>query len=940
MPSLTVDPGHVLPTGTLTFLFTDIEGSTRLWEQFPEAMALAHACHGEIVARCVQAHGGHFVRVRGEGDSTFSVFTLPQEALAAATSLQRCLAAEPWPLPSPLRVRAALHTGTAVLSDGDYNSSDVNRCARLRALACGGQTLLSHLTYGLVCDAPPEGVRLQDLGTHRLKDLSRPERIYQALPPGLPADFPPLPSLDSRLTNLPAQMTTFIGREAAMNDVRRLLASHRLLTLTGPGGSGKTRLALQVAAEVVEEYPDGVWLVELAVLSDPLLLPQAVAQVLGVREEPGQTLPQTLARSLESKALLLVLDNCEHLLPACQGLAETLLHACPRLRLLLTSQQAPGIVGTARYPVPSLSLPSAGQSPDLDQLRDSEAVALFAERAAAVRASFVLNAANAPAVAQICRSLAGIPLALELAAAWMDVLTPDKIAARLGDRFHLLTRGNQAALPRHRTLRETIDWSYGLLSGPEKALLARLSVFAGGWTLEAAEAVCAGDVVGVESLEADALAAEDVLTLLSRLVDKSLVAAEPSETDTRYFLLETIRHYGQEKLIEAGIAEAFRLRHLEWCLSVAEDVEPHLQGADQSTYLTKLEQEHDNFRLVLDGFFGHEDPERHLRLTAALARFWLNRGHLSEGRRRLARALAGAASCGTTRSLAKALTGAGYLARAQGEYEAAHAFNEEALLCWRVLEDDSGIASTISNQGLLAMEQGDYASARGLYKESLEIRTEKKDTWGIAATLNNLGLVAWYEGDHQGARLLYDQSLILRRGLGDKQGVATSLNNLGSVAWDENDHPGAVSFWKQSLALFQELGDKPNTSIILFNLAHATSRSDGFAVAQAYYRDSLTMAQELGDLEGIAMVFENLVEVEQEGKCPERAARLAGAASALRQATGTLLPADHRAKYESLVEQVRSVLGGEMFAECFVSGTTLPAKDAVEFALNTCAAGG
>ena len=845
MPSLTVDPGHVLPTGTLTFLFTDIEGSTRLWEQFPEAMALAHACHGEIVARCVQAHGGHFVRVRGEGDSTFSVFTLPQEALAAATSLQRCLAAEPWPLPSPLRVRAALHTGTAVLSDGDYNSSDVNRCARLRALACGGQTLLSHLTYGLVCDAPPEGVRLQDLGTHRLKDLSRPERIYQALPPGLPADFPPLPSLDSRLTNLPAQMTTFIGREAAMNDVRRLLASHRLLTLTGPGGSGKTRLALQVAAEVVEEYPDGVWLVELAVLSDPLLLPQAVAQVLGVREEPGQTLPQTLARSLESKALLLVLDNCEHLLPACQGLAETLLHACPRLRLLLTSQQAPGIVGTARYPVPSLSLPSAGQSPDLDQLRDSEAVALFAERAAAVRASFVLNAANAPAVAQICRSLAGIPLALELAAAWMDVLTPDKIAARLGDRFHLLTRGNQAALPRHRTLRETIDWSYGLLSGPEKALLVRLSVFAGGWTLEAAEAVCAGDAVGVESLEADALAAEDVLTLLSRLVDKSLVAAEPSETDTRYFLLETIRHYGQEKLIEAGIAEAFRLRHLEWCLSVTEEAGKHEGDGEAAAWMDRLEMEHDNLRQALEhSRKGQADQE--LRLVYSLTNFWHLHGYLSEGRHFMEHALARRSEVSQKRCI-EILDCGGLLAWVQGDYIAAEACYEESLTTLRSLDNRNRIAAALNNLGNLKASQRDFLTASAYMEESLSLYRELNNTTNIAVLLGNLGGLYCETGDHQKAYAYLKESLSNLRDLQNIMALANVLRNLGELSRSCHEHVEGEQYLKESLTLRLTLGDNRGAVSVVLTLA-VSRRDQGNFEGAAYCLGAIAHALDITDV--------------------------------------------------------------------------------------------
>jgi predicted ATPase/class 3 adenylate cyclase len=545
-------PMPELPSGTVTFLLTDVEGSTALWEEASEAMRAALARHDVLFEDAVRAHGGVHIRPRGEGDSRFAVFSGAPEAVAAGLAIQRAFAAEPWPTPRPIRVYTGLHTGQAELRDGDYYGSAVNRCARIRGIGHGGQILLSEATAALVPDDLPDGVTLLNLGEHRLKDLTRPERVFQLVSRDLPFEFPLLRSLDVLPNNLPRQLTSFVGREQEMAEVKRLLTATSLLTLVGAGGAGKTRLSLQVAADVLDDYRDGVWLVELAPLTDPVLVPQAVASTLGLPERASHPTVLTLEEHLRPRSLLLILDNCEHLVTACAVLAETLLRACPNLSILATSREGLGIAGETTWRIPSLSLPDVQHfsfgAPDVaSALSHYESVRLFIDRALAVAPAFAVTNHNAPAVAQICQHLDGIPLAIELAAVRVKVLAPEQIAARLDDRFRLLTGGSRTALPRQQTLRALVDWSYDLLTGPERILFRRLSVFAGGWLLEASEGICAGD--GVEELE--------VLDLLAQLVDKSLVLAEEHVGEARYGLLETLRQYGTEKLRAAGEEAGF-----------------------------------------------------------------------------------------------------------------------------------------------------------------------------------------------------------------------------------------------------------------------------------------------------------------------------------------------------------------------------------------------
>jgi predicted ATPase/class 3 adenylate cyclase/tetratricopeptide (TPR) repeat protein len=623
-----------LPTGTLTFLLTDIEGSTSLWEQHPAAMQAAIARHDAIIDTVLGQHGGRQIKEQGEGDSIFAVFTSPTAALAAVCALQQALLAERWPPETPLWVRLGLHTGEAELRGTGYYGVTVNRTAGIRSLAHGGQILLSRTTADLVRGALPAEVSLRSLGAHQLRGLAQPEEIYQVVHPNLPADFPPLASPQAHPNNLPVALTSFIGREREQAEVRALLGTARLVTLTGAGGAGKTRLALAVAGELLEEYPQGVWLVELAPLADPSLVPQAVAQALGQREEAGQPLLSTLLTHLKDRQLLLLLDNCEHLVGACAQLATALLRSCPGLRILATSREGLGVAGERLYRVPSLVTPSLDHLPPPEKMSGYAAVVLFMARAQERRADFVLTSGNARAVAQVCARLDGIPLAIELAAARIGSLPVEAIAARLDDRFRLLTSGPRCVVPRQQTLRSALDWSYDLLSEGEQRLLHRLSVFAGGCTLEAAEAVCVGD--GIEAWE--------VLDLLGSLVNKSLVLLDevgPDGEQGRYRMLETVRVFGRERLVEVGELEAMVAAHATWCLALAVEAELPLIGPEQDAWLTRLEREHDNLRAALVWSLGGGAVGIGLRLAVALCDFWLRLGHLSEGRTCIEHALLG-----------------------------------------------------------------------------------------------------------------------------------------------------------------------------------------------------------------------------------------------------------------------------------------------------------
>ena len=977
------------PSGTVTFLFTDIEGSTTLWEDQPEAMSAALARHDSLMKETIAARNGFVFRT--VGDAFCAAFATAPDALAASLAVQILLHSEPGDLPTPLRVRMGLHTGAAEARDGDYYGQPLNRVSRLMAAGHGGQILLSVACQELARDTLPGSVTLRDLGPHRLKDLARPEQVFQVLHPDLPADFPPLKSLNNPdlPNNLPQQITSFIGRETEVAEIKALIEKHRMLTLTGAGGSGKTRLSLQAAADMLGSNSDGVWLAGMAPLSDPNMVPQTLADALGVREEPDRPLAGTLVSFLKTKHLLLVLDNCEHVLAACAFLVRDLLRVCPNVSILATSREALGVPGEQTYRVPSLSLPDPKQTYTAEALGQYEAVRLFIDRAGLSHPSFAVTSQNAPAVAQICARLDGIPLAIELAAARVKSLSAEQIGTRLDDRFRLLTGGSRTALPRQQTLKAAIDWSYDLLTKSEKALLRRLSVFAGGWTLEAAEAVCAAEAQIEIEIEI-----EDVLDLLAGLVDKSLAVYEEDEQGQgRYHLLETVRQYGRDRLAETGESDALRGRHQKFFLALAEEAEPMLSGRDQIIWLDCLELEHDNLRAALDWCLSSESlggesvsnenaAVAGLRLTGALGSFWLVRGHLSKGRQWLDRTLERAdrlADAERSKQPAvwmKALTLAGGLASSQGNVSAAQplferaailaresgdrislayalrglgwcrmsqktdqdkaatqALFEESLLLFRQVQDPHGITFSLRNLGDLAFAHGNYASAKVYYAESLALARDAEDQHGIAGSLVSLGRAAFAQGDLSAAETLYAEALPLSRKLGDRGAVVGTLVSLGRAAYAQGNWSAAQAFYEESLPLSRQLEAASNSALTLACLGRVIARQGSPAAAWALQAESLRLRRHLENQSDIAESLEGFAELAHDQGRLAQAARLLGAAAALRETLGSLLDFSDQAEHDRRLASAREAFGEEMFAAAFAAGRAMPLDAAVDLAL-------
>ncbi len=724
--------------------------------------------------------------------------------------------------------------------------------------------------------------------------------------------------------NLPLALTSFVGRRQEMGEVARLLDSARLVTLTGAGGCGKSRLSVQVGRNVLESFPDGVRLVELAPLTDPALVPQRVAAVFDIREEPGRSLLETLKTTLAGQTYLLILDNCEHLRAACASLAAGLVGACPSARVLATSQEPLGVRGEVVWRVPPLTVPDlrSGKKPTRPEISRSESVRLFVERAAAALPAFSLTDQNALVLAQICARLDGIPLAIELAAARVKVLPPAQILGRLEDRFRLLTAGSRDALPHQQTLRATVDWSYELLSEAERTLFERLSVFAGGAMLEAVESICSGD--GLEE--------EAILDLLSHLVDKSLVSPEEgADGSARYRLLETLRDYGKEKLESAGASLGCFAKHTRHFLDLAERAEPELAGGDPSGWLNRLEEEHDNLRQAGDRALRSGATEVALRLGGALWRFWRVRGYFAEGRHRIATALASGDRI-EGRVRARALHGAAVLARGQSDYESARALIEDSLALRRADDDAEGIAAALHELGNVADDQGRHADARASYEESLAIRRGLGDKPGVAALLHNLGVVAQAQGDHATARSLYSESLAIKREIGNEASEANTLNAMGSLALDLGDYASAKREHEQGLALHRRLGNREGIAYSLHELGRVAVATGDAPNARSMLRESLILFQELGNGVGVAETLEHFAVLAIEQGTHGLALKLAGAASALRDLLGGPATPTDRASLERHLSKARAALGQAPARARFGEGARMTLEDAVALA--------
>jgi non-specific serine/threonine protein kinase len=728
-----------------------------------------------------------------------------------------------------------------------------------------------------------------------------------------------------RLHNLPLSLSSFVGREREMAQVAELLGGSRLLTLTGAGGVGKTRLALQVAAATVERYPHGVWLVELAPLGDPALVPQAIAAALQVREEPGRPVLASLTEALRSRHLLLVLDNCEHLVGACAELAEVLLRACPALQILATSREALGIGGETAWQVPSLGLPDPQHLPPPETLADCEAVRLFAERARAVQPAFALGERNAEAVAQLCVRLDGIPLALELAAACLRGLTVEQVAARLDRRFRLLTGGSRTALPRQQTLRATVEWSYSLLSPSEQRLFDRLSVFAGGWTLEAAEAVCADGE----------LAEEDVLDLLLRLVGKSLVQTEEGiDGETRYHLLETLRQYAGERLAESADAAAAQQRHAHYFLAVAEAAEPHLKGRDQVVWMARLDAARDDLRTAWRWYVDHGVAEEAVRLAVALQWFWYRRG-VMEARTWFTHlvTLPELAAPGVVR--AQALAWAGMWLGAFGDLAEGGRLLEEALTWSRPARHAAITALTLHFLGLNRLHVGATDEGRCMQEEALALYRGLGDQWSSGEMLCHLGALAYSQGDLMRATELAAEALSIARATGDIRRRAWAVEVLGQVSSARGDVAEATVLLEEGRAAYHEVGDLRGMAAVEEQLGHLALRQKSYAVGRQRFVASLQHLHALGiEVRGLSALI-GLASVASIEGDTARALRLAAASAFLHNAHGLAIPATDQAVIERIASETRSTLGVNAVADIWAEGQAMTLEQAIAYALET-----
>ncbi len=881
------EPPHliadVLPIGTVTFLYTDIGGSTRLWEQHPDAMPEALAQHDTILRQAIKEHDGIVFRTAGDGFC--AAFARAPAALKAALAAQRSLHTRAWGPTGPLRVRMALHTGAVERGGDDYLGLPLSRIARMLESAHAGQMLLSLAIHELVREQLPPGATLHDLGSHRLRDLTRPEQIYQLGAPDLPADFPPLRTLARHQTNLPLQPTALIGREHEVAQVCELLRGNntRLLTLTGPGGTGKTRLALQVAAEFLDRFADGVYFVALAPIRDPALVIESIAATLSVKQDSDQPLLTLLKRHVRDKQLLLVLDNFEQVSDAAPLVAE-LLETAPHLKALVTSRACLQIYGESEFPVPPLALPDPKQLLSLERITQYEAVRLFIERARAAKPDFAIGDENAPAVAEICVRLDGLPLAIELAAVRIKVLTPAALLARLSRRLHVLTGGARNLPARQQTLRDAIAWSHELLPPAEQALFARLAVFVGRCTLEAVEAVC--------NLDADV--ASDPLDSIQALVNNSLVRQEVrGNAEPRLHMLETIREYALEQLVARGEEAALRAKHAVYYLTFAEAAHPKLDTSEQEAWLDRLEAEHDNLRAALTWALERGETELAVRLSTALWRFWEMRGYFTEGRRWLSAVLDQDHEVDVTLQAA-AYSAAGTMAYHGRDHAQAIQWHQHALDLYRSLDNKPGIAFALNNIGVQFLEQGDFEQAMQYFVESLALTQKLGQTRTSAYTRHNMAEMARWQGDYIQAAELYTQSLAVFRTLGDHWAACYSLVGLGKVAGYQGDTLQAIRLNMEALSLCQEQGHQELLAECLEGLAGSAAR--------------------LG--KGV------------------RAARLYGAAERLREEIDAPRAAVENQWYAQTMPLARAALDPALYERVWTGGREMLLEEAIAFAMS------
>ena len=905
---------------TFTFLFTDIEDSTALVRRLGEGLyAQLLADHHSLIRSGLAAHDGQ--EVDTQGDAFFAVFSSPRACVAAVIEMQRALEAHSWPGGEHVRVRMGVHTGEASRTATGLVGLDVHRAARVAAVGYGGQVLLSEAAAALVRDFLPAGAGLADLGVHRLKDLGRPERIFQLQAAGLQAGFPPLRSLGSPAlaNNLPAQVTTFIGRERELSEVRALVASSRLVTLTGAGGCGKTRLGLQLAAGLLDGSGDGVWLVELAAVLDEDAVAPAICRALGIAAQPGRPVLETLLDALALQDVLIVLDNCEHLIGACAKAADAIVRRCPRVRLVATSREPLGIGGEAVYRVPPLSLPGPGESA-LAAAGSSDAVALFVDRARAQGTGLVVDEATAPLVVSICARLDGLPLAIELAAARLRSLSLRGLADRLDQRFSLLTGGSRTALARQQTLRATVDWSYSLLHGAERSLLRRLSVFAEGFDLDAAEAVCSFGDLGLS----------DVAGLLGSLVDKSLVVAEPAGEALRYRLLETIRQFAAERLAgDGGEATAVAAAHCAHYLSVAETAAPHLTGPGQGSWLARLDTDQANLRRAAEHAAGRADGTAQvLRLGVALRRYWMARSRDEEALALLTPALDRPEARADPELFGAALVTAAIAAR-YADVTAALRLGDQAVKVARQLGTGRLLIESLAALGFAYYFAGQPERGLPPGREAVERARQLGDDVLLGASLMEyLHCYALMDPAHAGP--LFTEAIACTLRSGDHLVAGFLLTNASVHALRAGDIPAARAYLQQAAQATQTIGGNDlHQSINMGWVLRQDHDPDG---ARSSFETALRLSRRSGDRADVAYASLGLACLAaDEGDWP-RAAMLHGVAQAFLDRTG--LPWEElEARYRrDSLEQVRAHLGQDQLEQAHAASMALSFGEVLDLA--------
>lgn len=901
-----------LPSGTVTFLFTDIESSTKLWEQFPEAMRTALAKHDSILRQAIESNHGHIVKTTGDG--VLAVFENAVNGIAATLAAQQALKSQTWDKikPNSVRVRMGLHSGTAELRSGDYFGNTLNRAARLMSVAMGGQVLISNTTADLVQEGLPADAALLDLGEHRLKDLMRPEHIYQLVHPSLPSDFPPIKSLGAVPNNLPVQLTSFIGREKEITDIKGLLKANRLVTLTGSGGTGKTRLSQEVGAQEITIFPQGIWLIELAPLSDPSQIIPAMAQVFGLQELPFTPLSSQVMDYLRDKKALVILDNCEHLIEACARLANDLLHQCASLKLLASSREALGIAGEVAYHTPSLSV--------------SESTQLFLERACAANSNFNLTDSNAAAIDQICSRLDGIPFAIELAAARVRLLSPEQIAMRLDDRFRLLIGGSRTALPRQQTLRALIDWSYDLLSNEEKRLLQFASVFVGGWTLDALEAI-ADEPNAVEHLE--------------QLVNKSLVVAEEHQNEMRYFMLETVRQYAREKLFDAQQASTARDRQFAYFNALSEKMWDAFRAENLQTIINRAMDEVENFRAALE--WGQENHvEENVRLAANYCEIASLLGNLAEGvaiaKTAVERAKAlppGSREADIHRQklIARALFMQGMVGLGVGNMPLVLQVLREAIATSRMTGDKQILGYSLemyyTASGYFHVPDREEAALEGFHIFSQEIN----DSFGLGMAYMNMARLAAEKGNESEKEMYFGK---LRERIREVPGsfqVGMFYLGMGMDETARGDDAAAKKLFLEGVKIFEGLGNVNFKLVLRSEIGHTERRMGNLAQAKTIYQETIRDWQVLGNRSALAHQLECFGFLAISDEAPRRAIKLFAAAEALRERIDSPRTDQEQIEFDRSAAQLHSQLNETEFNSLRAEGRLMTMEAAVAFAL-------